>query len=105
MSVIRSSSQAKISKTELGFRDLRFCFGKSNDKNKIFSRKPNSVCFDSQISRLRKAGLRFTLKAVHSDPILESKSRATSKSVSSISFPSFWVLIPSILCIFSSFYS
>ncbi|XP_012454525.1 inactive beta-amylase 9 [Gossypium raimondii] len=81
VSVIRSSSQAKISKTELGCRDLRFCFGKSNDKNKIFSRKPNSVCFDSQISRFRKAGLRFTLKAVHSDPILESKSPATSKSL------------------------
>ncbi|XWS08648.1 hypothetical protein CRYUN_Cryun40dG0019700 [Craigia yunnanensis] len=84
VSAIRSSSQAKICKTELAYRDLRFCFGKINDKNKILSRKPNSVCFESQITKLRKTGLRFTVKAVHSEPILESKSSTTSKSLDKV---------------------
>ncbi|XP_022760491.1 inactive beta-amylase 9-like [Durio zibethinus] len=81
VSLIRISSQTKICRTELAYRDLRFCFGKINDKNKILSRKPNSVCFESQITRLRKAGLRFTVKAVHSEPIIESKSSTTPKSL------------------------
>ncbi|KAK8971683.1 hypothetical protein V6N11_018863 [Hibiscus sabdariffa] len=76
-----SSSQAKICKTELGYRDLRFCFGKTNYKNKTFYRKPNNVSFDKQISRLRKADVRFTVKAVHSEPILEAKSSTSPKSL------------------------
>lgn len=82
VSVIGSSSQAKICKTELAYRDLRFCFGKNNDKSKILSRKPNSVCFESQTARFRKARLRFTLEAVHSEAVLESKSSTGSNSVS-----------------------
>ncbi|KAK8671083.1 hypothetical protein V6N13_037691 [Hibiscus sabdariffa] len=78
---VMSSSQAKICKTELGCRDLRSCFGKTNDQNRTFSRKPNTVSFDSQISRLRKAGLRFTVKAADSEPILEAKSSTSSKSL------------------------
>ncbi|GMI70338.1 BETA-AMYLASE 9, beta-amylase 3 [Hibiscus trionum] len=78
---VMSSSQAKVCKTELGCRDLRSCFGKINDRNKTFSRKPNSVSFDNQISRLRKAGLRFTVKAVHSEPIIEAKSCTNSRSL------------------------
>ncbi|KAL4291305.1 hypothetical protein GQ457_14G014120 [Hibiscus cannabinus] len=81
---VMSSSQAKICKTELGCRDLRSCFGKTNYKNETFSRKPNSVSFDKQISRLRKAGLRFTVKAVHSEPILEAKSSTGSTSLDSL---------------------
>ncbi|XVE65676.1 hypothetical protein DITRI_Ditri08aG0019100 [Diplodiscus trichospermus] len=84
VSVIRSSSQAKICKTEIGYRDLRLCFGKNNDKNKILSQKPNRVCFESQITRLRNAGLRFSVKAVHSEPILESKSSTRPKSLDQV---------------------
>ncbi|KAE8736020.1 Inactive beta-amylase 9 [Hibiscus syriacus] len=78
---LMSSSQAKICKTELGCRDLRSCFGKTNDQNIIFSRKPNSVSFYSQISRLRKSGLRFSVKAVDSEPILDARSPTSSKSL------------------------
>ncbi|KAE8725899.1 Inactive beta-amylase 9 [Hibiscus syriacus] len=78
---LMSSSQAEVCKTELGCRDLRSCFGKTNDKNKLFSRKPDKVSFDTQFSRLRKAGLRFTVKAVHSEPILEAKFSTSSKSL------------------------
>ncbi|XVF62664.1 hypothetical protein PTKIN_Ptkin09bG0026600 [Pterospermum kingtungense] len=81
VSVIRGFSQAKICRTELGYRDLRFYFGKNNDKNKLLSPKPNSVRFDYQITRLRKAGLRYTVKAGLSEPILESKSSTRPKSL------------------------
>ncbi|EOY06402.1 Beta-amylase 3 [Theobroma cacao] len=84
VSVIGSSSQAKICKTELAYRDLRFCFGKNNDKSKILSRKPNSVCFESQTARFRKARLRFTLEAVHSEAVLESKSSTGSNSLDKV---------------------
>ncbi|KAE8660123.1 tubby-like F-box protein 3-like isoform X1 [Hibiscus syriacus] len=50
---LMSSSQAKICKTELGCKDLR----------------------------LRKTGIRFSAKAVDSEPILETKSSTSSKSL------------------------
>ncbi|OMO98391.1 Glycoside hydrolase, family 14 [Corchorus olitorius] len=78
VSVIGSSSQAKIRRTELAYRDLRLCFG-NNDKSKVLSLKPNSLRFESQITRFRKAGLRFTVKAVQAEAVLESKSFARKK--------------------------
>ena len=95
VSIIRSSSQANICKTELGYRDLRFCFGKNNDK---LSRKPNNVYFESQITRFRKAGLRFSVKGVHSEPILESKPSTGSKSVSFISLSFFFSILFGFVC-------
>ncbi|XVF38633.1 hypothetical protein REPUB_Repub20aG0119100 [Reevesia pubescens] len=86
VSVIRGSSQTNLCKTELGYKDLRFYFGKNNDKGKKISRKPNSsVSFVSQNMTLRKTGLRFTVKAVRSEPVIKSKSSSRSNSLDRLS--------------------
>ncbi|KAH1096481.1 hypothetical protein J1N35_013402 [Gossypium stocksii] len=81
VSVIRSCSQVTNPKTELGFRDSRFSFGKFNEE--LFSRKPNSVSFESQLRR-GKSGLRITAQAAQSDPLPKSKSSTKSKSLNRV---------------------
>ncbi|GLT99204.1 hypothetical protein SLE2022_166570 [Rubroshorea leprosula] len=77
------SSQAQIWRTELGYRDFRFCFGKNDERNRILSRKTNHVCFVGQSTRWRNSRLQFAVKAMKAEPVLASKPSIRSKSLGS----------------------
>ncbi|KAK7331324.1 hypothetical protein VNO77_25546 [Canavalia gladiata] len=66
------SSQAKLGKSDLTYRELGLCNLKDN-----FRFSNDRVCFDRNI-RWKKAGIRFTLKALQSEPLLEEKKRSGS---------------------------
>ncbi|KAG6668184.1 inactive beta-amylase 9 [Carya illinoinensis] len=68
-------SQAKIGKTELAYRELG-CFDPKG-VSKAFSAK-SRVCF-SPSTRWRKAGIRFTLRAVQSEAVRSEKVAASSR--------------------------
>ncbi|KAK0607023.1 hypothetical protein LWI29_008030 [Acer saccharum] len=64
------NSQATMVRAELGYRELgSFCLPRNNLQNKILCRRNDSVWFASRSARWRKAHLRFTVKAVQSQPI------------------------------------
>lgn len=76
------SSQAKIGKIDLAYRELGF--SDLRGVGKVFSAN-SRVCF-GQSTRWRKAGVRFALKAVRSEPLRSDKvsvSARRSKSVGS----------------------
>jgi hypothetical protein len=76
------TSQAKIGKTDLAYRELGF--SDLRGVGKVFSAN-SRVCF-GQSTRWRKARVRFALKAVQSEPLRSEKvsvSARRSKSVSS----------------------
>jgi hypothetical protein len=61
------SSQSKVGATELGYRELGFCSSKVESLNVVSLR--NKVCFD-QIGKWKiNTRLRFTPKAVKSEPV------------------------------------
>lgn len=69
------SSRAKIGKTELAYRELGFCDLKGAAR--VFSAK-NRVCF-APSPRWRKAGIRFTLRAVHTEAVRSEKVSASAR--------------------------
>ncbi|KAJ0035497.1 hypothetical protein Pint_25030 [Pistacia integerrima] len=79
---VMGNSQGNMVRTELAYRNLRFCCVPKNDKL-IFSRRNSGVCLVGQGSRWRKAQLRFTLKAVHSQPLVRSDRLSATKRKSS----------------------
>lgn len=76
------SSQAKIGKTELAYRELGFCDLKGAAR--VFSAK-NRVCF-APSPRWRKAGIRFTLRAVHTEAVRSEKVSASARRPKPVSF-------------------
>lgn len=78
------SSQAKIRKTELAYRELG-CFDPKG-VSKAFSAK-SRICF-SPSTMWRKAGVRFTLRAVQSEAVRSEKVSGSSRMSKSVSgFP------------------
>ncbi|KAK4285137.1 hypothetical protein QN277_001877 [Acacia crassicarpa] len=64
------SSQPKLGRVDLSYRDVSFCKFRDNCRF--------STCFGSN-TRLKKAGLRFTLKAVQSEVFREERQSAYGK--------------------------
>lgn len=82
------NSQANIVKTQLAYRDLRFCSpGNTIDDRILFCRGNNGVSFLGYNKSCTNPQLRFTLKAsvqsqsVRSDRVSGPKSSARAKSV------------------------
>ncbi|CAL0334655.1 unnamed protein product [Lupinus luteus] len=61
------SSQMKLGKSDLVYRELGYCNLKNNCR--ILNKR---VCFGSNM-RWKKAGIQFTLKALQSEPVIEEK--------------------------------
>ncbi|GMJ02034.1 BETA-AMYLASE 9, beta-amylase 3 [Hibiscus trionum] len=78
--ISRSSSQFNVPKIGLGWRDLRSVSGGKYGKDKLFSRKPNKLSFENQLTSRRNSGFRVTSKAAQAEPIPKSKSNSKSKS-------------------------
>jgi hypothetical protein len=76
------SSQAKIWKTDLAYRELGF--SDLRDVGKVFSAK-NRVSF-GQSTRWRTARVRFALKAVQSEPLLSEKVSVATRRSKSVSY-------------------
>ncbi|XP_027361134.1 inactive beta-amylase 9 [Abrus precatorius] len=66
------SSQVKVGKYDSAYRELGFCNLKDN-----FRFSSHRVCFDRNI-RWKKAGIRFTLRALQSEPVVEEKKHCGS---------------------------
>ncbi|KAK7303158.1 hypothetical protein RJT34_14059 [Clitoria ternatea] len=77
------SSQTKLGKSNLTYRELGFFNLKGNNFRVLNDR----VCFGENL-RWKKAGIRFTLKALQTEPVREEKklsgSRTRSKSVDGV---------------------
>ena len=74
------SSQAKIGKPDLGYRELGFSNLKENCR---FS--TSRVCFDTSPG-WKKAGMSFTLKAIQSDVVPAEKPSHSGRRSKSVSF-------------------
>lgn len=74
------SSQAKLGKFDLAYRELGFVNLKDN-----FRVSNDRVCFGKNI-RWKKAGIRFTLRALQSEPVQEEKHSGAGRRSKSVSF-------------------
>lgn len=86
-------SQGNMVRKELAYRNLRFyCVPRKDEL--IFSRRNSGVCLMGQGSSWRKARLRFSLKAVHSQPVVRSdRLPATKGKLVCVFFLEFRVLV------------
>ncbi|CAL0309035.1 unnamed protein product [Lupinus luteus] len=82
------SSQLKLGKSNLLYQELGFCNLKNNCR--VLN---NRVCFGNNM-RLKNAGIRFTLKAFHSEPVIEKKRFGLGKKSKMVNGVKLFVGLP-----------